>query len=49
MEKKQPTKKPLLNINTTAIKNVVKSKEVRDGIKTIWNAVKSVTDTLDSK
>jgi len=40
-------KKPLFNINTTAIKNVLKSKEVRKAAKELVKATKELRDTFD--
>lgn len=45
--KKETTKKSLFNINTTAIKNVLKSKEVRKAATDALKAMKGVADSLD--
>lgn len=45
--KNEKAKKPLFNINTETIKNVLKSKEVRKAAKDALKAVKGITDTFD--
>lgn len=45
--KNEKPKKPLFNINTTAIKNVLKSEEVRKAAKDVLKAAKGVRDSFD--
>ena len=47
MKKENTEKKPIFNINTTAIKNVLKSKEVRKAAKDVLKAAKGVRDSFD--
>ncbi len=44
---KENKKKAHLNINTDAIKNVIKSKEVRTSVKEFIKSIKNVSDTFD--
>lgn len=47
MKNENTEKKSLFNINTTAIKNVLKSKEVRKAAKDVLKAAKGVRDSFD--
>lgn len=46
MKKEKTKKKSLFNIDLTAIKNVLKSKEVRKAAKEAAKAVKDLRDTF---
>ncbi len=47
MKNKNQEKNSLFNINTTAVKNVLKSKEVRKAAKEVLKSAKNLTDTFD--
>lgn len=47
MKKENSEKKPIFNVNATAIKNVIKSKEVRKAAKNFTKALKGLSDSFD--